>query len=145
MAGKPRSLREHVERVITDTLDRCTACGRCYQVCPMPRYSALLQDAPGERVVGEVLQLLRREPGRALGLEFVKICTQSASCIPACPEGIDPMLMLRVARMVALGALGEAPQMEGREEPQFFQKIDTYAALQLDERELLDWHDRRLP
>jgi hypothetical protein len=53
--------------------------------------------------------------------------------------------MLRAARMVALGSLGDATQIESREEPQFFRKIDTYAALQLDNRELAEWHDRRLP
>ena len=89
--------------------------------------------------------MLRREQERSLGLEFIRVCTQSACCIPACPEGINPMLMLRAGRMVALGSLGDPKQLEGREEPQFFRKIDTYAALQLDDVELADWHDRRLP
>ena len=53
------------------------------------------------------------------------------------------MLMLRTARMVALGSLGDPQQMQGREEPQFFRKIDTYAGLQLDDGELQDWNDRR--
>src|SRR5690606_31925134 len=123
----------------------CTACGRCYEVCPMPGYSERLADAQPREVLGQVLGVLRREQGHSLGLEFIRVCTQSACCIPACPEGINPMLMLRVGRMVALGSLGDPKQMEGREEPQFFSKIDTYAALQLDDRELVDWHDRRLP
>jgi hypothetical protein len=55
------------------------------------------------------------------------------------------MLMLRTARMVALGSLGDPKQMEGREEPQFFRKIDTYSAHTLDDRELTDWNDRRRP
>ena len=52
---------------------------------------------------------------------------------------------VQTGRMVALGSLGDPKQLEGREEPQFFRKIDTYAALQLDDVELADWHDRRLP
>jgi ferredoxin len=145
MSDKPRSLREFVDRTIEGALQRCTACGRCYDACPMPAYSTLLEGADARAVIGGVLGILRREPAMAQGLEFVRICTQSASCIPACPEGINPMLMLRAARMVALGSLGDPKQMEGREEPQFFRKIDTYAALQLDDRELNQWHDRRLP
>jgi hypothetical protein len=78
-------------------------------------------------------------------LEFIRVCTGSADCIPACPEGINPMLMLRVGRIVAFGSLGDPQQLQGREEPQFFRKIDTYAALGLSDRELADWHDRRLP
>ena len=145
MSDKPTSLREYVDEVIDDVLARCTACGRCYEVCPMSGYSKSLEGASGQEVVSQVLGVLRRERDRPLGLEFIRICTQSAACIPACPEGINPMLMLRVGRMVALGSLGDPKQMESREEPQFFRKIDTYAALQLDDRELVEWHDRRLP
>jgi hypothetical protein len=111
----------------------------------MPAYSKALSDQNPKEVVGDVLGVLRREPGSARALEWIRICTQSASCITACPEGINPMLMLRTARMVALGSLGDAKQIDGREEPQFFRKIDTYAALELNDDELIDWHDRRLP
>lgn len=145
MTEKPKSLREFVERTIDDALARCTQCGRCYQACPMPEYSKNLANEPAAGVVGDLLSVLRREPGSARALEWIRICTQSATCIPACPEGINPMLMLRIARMVTLGSLGDAKQMEGREEPHFFQKIDSYAALQLSEDELIAWHDRRLP
>lgn len=145
MTAKPKSLREFVDHSIDDALARCTRCGRCYEVCPMPEYSQKLAGEPAPDVVGDVLGVLRREPGSVRALEWIRICTQSATCISACPEGINPMLMLRTARMVALGSLGDAKQMQGREEPQFFQKIDSYAALQLDDEELIAWHDRRLP
>lgn len=143
--SKATSLREYVDATIAATLDRCTRCGRCYEVCPMPEYSQTLAGEAAGAVVGDVLAVLRREPGSPRALEWIRICTQSATCIPACPEGVNPMLMLRTARMVALGSLGDPQQIEGREEPQFFRKIDTYAGLQLDEHELADWHDRRLP
>ena len=110
----------------------------------MPEYSSALAGEAAGDVVADVLAVLRREPGSPRALEWIRICTQSATCIPACPEGVNPMLMLRTARMVVLGSLGDARQMEGREEPQFFRKIDTYAGLQLDDRELNEWNDRRL-
>ena len=145
MTDKATSLREYVDATIAATLAGCTQCGRCYEVCPMPEYaSALAGEAPTD-VVRDVLGVLRREPGSARALEWIRICTQSATCIPACPEGVNPMLMLRTARIVALGSLGDPKQMEGREEPQFFRKIDTYSALTLDDRELADWNDRRRP
>ena len=145
MTDKPNSLREFIDRTIAATLAGCTQCGRCYEVCPMPMYSKTLGGEAAQNVVADVLSVLRREPGSARALEWIRICTQSATCIPACPEGVNPLLMLRTARMVALGSLGDAKQMEGREEPGFFRKIDSYAALQLDDRELVEWHDRRLP
>ena len=145
MTDKAGSLRQFVDATIAATLARCTQCGRCYEVCPMPEYSSKLAGESASAVVADVLGVLRRAPGSARALEWIRICTQSATCIPACPEGVNPLLMLRTARMVALGSLGDPKQMEGREEPDFFRKIDTYAALQLDDRELTDWHDRRRP
>lgn len=145
MHDKPKSLREFIDRTIDETLSRCTSCGRCYEVCPMPEYSRKLDGADPKTVVGGVLGILRREPGSAASLEWVRICMMSTSCVPACPEGVNPMLMLRTARMVALGSLGNDKQMDGREEPHFFRKIDAFAALQLDDGELNEWHDRRLP
>ena len=110
----------------------------------MPEYSGALKGEAAGAVVADVLAVLRREPGSARALEWIRICTGSATCVPACPEGVNPMLMLRTARMVALGSLGDPKQMEGREEPKFFRKIDTYANLQLDDRELGDWNGRRV-
>ena len=144
MTDKPASLREYVDATIASTLAGCTQCGRCYEVCPMPAYSVALEGAAARDVVADVLGVLRREPASERALEWIRICTQSASCIPACPEGVNPLLMLRTARMVALGSLGDPQQMQGREEPQFFRKIDAYAGLQLDDEELDEWHDRRL-
>ena len=145
MTEKPRSLREYVDGTIAATLAGCTQCGRCYEACPMPAYASALAGAAARDVVADVLGVLRREPASPRALEWIRICTQSATCIPACPEGVNPMLMLRTAHMVALGSLGDRKQMEGREEPEFFRKIDTYAGLQLDPNELADWNDRRLP
>jgi ferredoxin len=145
MTDKATSLREYVDATIAATLAGCTQCGRCYEVCPMPEYSSKLAGEAAADVVADVLGVLRRAPGSLRALEWIRICTQSATCIPACPEGVNPMLMLRTARMVALGSLGDPKQMEGREEPQFFRKIDTYSALTLDDRELTDWNDRRRP
>jgi Fe-S oxidoreductase len=144
MTEKATSLREYVDDTIASTLAACTQCGRCYEVCPMPEYSAALQGEAAAGVVRDVLGVLRREPASARALEWIRVCTGSATCIPACPEGVNPMLMLRTARMVALGSPGDAKQMAGREEPKFFRKIDTYANLQLDERELAEWNGRRI-
>lgn len=145
MPDKPKSLSELIDNTITDTLSGCTSCARCYDVCPMPRYSKALDGADGRVVVGGVLGLLRRQPTNPQSLEWVRTCVMSTSCVPACPEGVNPMLMLRVARMVALGSLGGEKQLNSREEPNFFRKIDTFSALELDDRELNEWHDRRLP
>ena len=137
---KPATLREFLDGFIEDTLNRCTRCGRCFEACPMTPYSERLAHASGSEVVGELLEVLRREPAPARALDWIKVCTQSASCIKACPENINAMLMLRVARMGALGSLGGPRQMTGRDDPLFFRRITAFAETQFTDEELGRWH-----
>jgi hypothetical protein len=50
------------------------------------------------------------------------------------------MLMLRVARMGAMGSLGGPRQMGGRDDPLFFRRITAFAETQFTDEELKDWH-----
>jgi ferredoxin len=136
----PRSLRASLDRFIADTLDRCTRCGKCYEACPMTPYAPELSGASPSAVVEGLLPLLQGEPGTPQAVAWVKVCTQSATCIDACPEGINAMLMLRVARMGALGSLGGTAQMKTTEDPLFFRKIEAFAATQLSPEEIEAWH-----
>jgi len=136
----PRSLRAYLDRFIADTLDRCTRCGKCYEACPMIGYAPALAGASPAAVVEGLLPLLQGQPGTAQSVAWVKVCTQSAVCSDACPEGINAMLMLRVARMGALGSLGGEPQMKSTEDPLFFRRIEAFAATQLAPDEIEQWH-----
>jgi Fe-S oxidoreductase len=134
------SLRAYLDRFIADTSDRCTRCGKCYEACPMTRYAPALAGATPAGVVEGLLPLLRAGQGSPEGVAWVKVCTQSATCIDACPEGINAMLMLRVARMGALGSLGGEAQMKSTEDPLFFRRIEAFAAMQLAPDEIEQWH-----
>lgn len=136
---KPRSLHDYLDGLIADTLDRCTRCGRCFEACPMTRYSERLAAASAPDVVGELLDVLRRRPATPQALDWIKVCTQSATCIPACPEGINAMLMLRVARMGAMGSLGGPRQLAGRDDPLFFRRITAFSETQFTGEELEKW------
>jgi L-lactate utilization protein LutB len=139
-ADRPGSLREFIDRFARDTLERCTRCGRCYEACPMTPYEPRLAGARGGSVVEGLLPMLRGERGSEQALDWVRICTQSAACNDACPEGIHAMRMLRVARMSALGQLGAPAQMSAPEDPLFFRRIEAFAATQLDEAQIEEWH-----
>lgn len=136
---RPRALREYLDRFIADTLDRCTRCGKCYEACPMTPYAPELAGAEPPAVVAGLMPLLQAGAGSAAAVAWVKVCTQSASCIDACPEGINAMLMLRAARIGALGSLGGEPQMKSTEDPLFFRKIEAFAASQLTAAEIEAW------
>ncbi len=106
----------------------------------MTPYAEGLAQAEAPEVVGDLLRVLQRQPASPRALDWIKVCTQSATCIKACPEGINAMLMLRVARMGALGSLGGPRQMDGRDDPLFFRRITAFAETQFTEDELEKWH-----
>lgn len=135
-----QSLRGYIDRFVADTLDRCTRCGKCYEACPMTGYAPELSAAVPGSVVEGLMPLLQAAQGSAEAVAWVKVCTQSAVCTDACPEGINAMLMLRVARMGALGSLDGEAQMKSTEDPQFFRKIEAFAATQLAPEEIQVWH-----
>src|SRR5688572_21901889 len=135
----PTSLTEHLGRFIADTLTRCTRCGACFQACPMTSYAPALPQARPQHVVEGVLDLLRQQAGNAEAVAWIEVCTQSGRCTAACPEGINAMKMMRVARMSALGSLGGPRQIAPREEKGFFRKIEAFSKLQFSADEVDKW------
>ena len=81
-----------------DVLDRCTACGICFDVCPMTKPAGLSGDA-GAEVTSAVRQLRAGEMGSAAAERWAQVCSGSGFCIPACPEGVNPRFMLTLARL----------------------------------------------
>ena len=132
-------LLAYIARNVARTLAGCTACGKCYEVCPMRRYSELLPGHSGREIAAGVLDILRGKGGSPAALEWTRLCTQSAVCIPVCPENIDPMLMLRLARITALGSTGAQKQLpDARHDPNFFRRINAFAALQASDAEIAE-------
>src|SRR5262249_56883179 len=80
---------ERLEALATAAADRCTACGKCFEVCPTAREAGLAADEASARV-GELLTLTRSGgPAPAGLLGWLTACDGSARCSPACPAGIN--------------------------------------------------------
>lgn len=142
MSETPSSLREHLDDFIADTLSRCTRCGKCFEACPMTRYSDGLSNAEPGAVVSGVLDWLTQTPGNAESVAWLKVCTQSSRCIDACPEGINAMKMVRVGQMSAMGSLGvpaEQTALSGRDAKDFFRVINAFAETQMSAEEIARW------
>jgi Fe-S oxidoreductase len=92
-----------------DVLDDCTTCGRCFEVCPMTG-PAGLDGRKAADVVGGVLDIIRGGAGSADAERWAKVCSGSGSCIPACPEGINPRFMLALSRVALQRRATEAEQ-----------------------------------
>jgi Fe-S oxidoreductase len=137
--AKPATLIEHIGQFIADTLTHCTRCGACFKACPMTGYAPGLPAADAQDVVAGVLGLLRQEAGNADALAWIEVCTQSGRCSAACPEGINAMKVMRVARMSALGSLGAPRKIAPREEKGFFRRIGAFSQLQFSADEIEKW------
>jgi len=131
-------LKEFEEREVERILGACTQCGKCFEVCPMAQYSA----APSKEssaVVKGVHAVLRGEKGTPEALGWIGVCTRSGVCVPACPENVDPKMMMRLARMTALGGRGQPKQIEMKEDRDYFDRIRAFGKLQLTDEELKEW------
>jgi Fe-S oxidoreductase len=131
-------LKEFQQSEVERILGACTRCGKCYEVCPMAQYAKPPAD-DGRSVVPGVLAVLRGEAGSPEALGWIAVCTRSGVCVPACPENVDPKMMMRLARMTALGGRGQPAQIESQQDRDYFDRIRAFARLQLSDDELKDW------
>ena len=140
METKADRLLAYINRNIARTLADCTTCGKCFDACPMTRYSDKLTGKTGTEVVAGIRSLLGGSGGTPEALEWTRLCTQSARCIPACPENVNPMLMMRLSRITALGSTGGTPMLpDGRHDPNFFRRINAFASTQFSDAEIAEW------
>ena len=141
MATRPAiggKLKEFQQQEVERILGSCTSCGKCFEVCPMAQYSKA-PASDGKAVVPGVLAVLRGEQGSPEALGWIGVCTRSGVCVPACPENVDPKMMMRLARMTALGGRGLPKQLDAKEDRDYFDRVRAFAKLQLTDEELKDW------
>jgi heterodisulfide reductase subunit D len=95
-----------------EVLDSCTSCGRCFEVCPMTAPAGLAgKSAAG--VAGGVLDIIRGGEVSPDSQRWAQVCSGSGSCIPACPEGVNPRFMLALAR-VAIQRRASVEEQHGK-------------------------------
>ncbi len=95
---------DRLEALAAEAADRCTGCGKCFEVCPTAREIGL--DAAEAKVrVGELAALTVNGGPAADGLQkWLNACDGSARCTDACPEGINVRQWVTIAKMKALNA-----------------------------------------
>ena len=130
------AMKAFIRKETARILESCTRCGKCFEACPMTRYSPALN---GARVVTDVLSLLREEAVSPQAVAWASVCVRSGSCVPACPENVDPRMMVRIARMMASGGLGGEKRIAARHDRDYYDRIRAFAKLQLTDAEMKDW------
>ena len=116
----------------------CTACGACFNACPMVDHLGLRGSDP-QAVTGGLRQLAMGEVAPADTIAWVGACTKSGLCVAACPEksaGLDAMLLVRIARQ---RAINDTQQLPKKQDPTLFPRVKIFARLQLSEEELAKW------
>jgi Fe-S oxidoreductase len=116
----------------------CTACGACFDACPMVRYSGLA-GADAKAVAMGLRQLAVGETANPDTVAWVGACAKSGLCRSACPEqsaGLDAMLLIRIARQ---RAINDTRQLKPKYDQMSFPRVKTFARLQLTDEELAKW------
>ena len=116
----------------------CTACGACFDACPMVDHIGLRGSDPNAVTEG-LRRLAKGEAASAETVAWVGACAKSGLCVTACPErssGLDAMLLVRIAKQ---HALNETRQLPVRHDPTYFPRIKAFARLQLSDEELEKW------
>jgi Fe-S oxidoreductase len=86
-----------------EILERCTKCGACAEICPMPAPAGIA--AEPRALAAGILTLLRGGQD-ADASRWAAVCSGSGHCIPVCKDGVNPRLMLALARTADLARNG---------------------------------------
>ena len=95
---------DRLEALVAEAADRCTGCGKCFEVCPTAREIGL-DAAEAKTRVGELIGLTREGGIAAEPLsKWLNACDGSARCSDACPEKINVRQWVTIAKLKALEA-----------------------------------------
>src|SRR6516162_6373254 len=137
-AARADTTEEFLAKAGPELAALCTACGACFNVCPMVDHLGL-RGAEQEATTDGLRKLARGEAGPQDTVSWVGSCTKSGLCVSACPQrsaGLDAMLLVRIAKQ---RALNDTRQLPVKQDPTYFPRIKTFARLQLSDEELAKW------
>jgi len=116
----------------------CTACGACFNACPMADHIGL-RDADPQMVTSGLRALAHGERAPEETVAWIGACARSGLCVSACPQhaaGLDAMLLVRIAKQNAISA---THQLQAKYDQGLFPRVKTFARLQLSDDELDAW------
>lgn len=84
--------------ITAETASACVACGDCFKACPITD-DAGLTDANGEAVARGILDMIADGSGPDAARQWANACVLSGDCVSACEYGVNPRLLLSMARI----------------------------------------------
>jgi Fe-S oxidoreductase len=85
-------------------LDACTKCGKCFEACPITGAAGIADAEPRETITG-VLDIVRTGGGPEDSGKWASSCVLSGECIKACDYGVNPRVLLNMARIAMARAM----------------------------------------
>jgi Fe-S oxidoreductase len=116
----------------------CTACGACFDACPMVDHIGL-RGADSHQVTSGLRSLARGESAPEDTVSWVGACTRSGLCVSACPQreaGLDAMLLVRIAKQ---HAINETRQLPPKYDQGLFPRVKVFPRMQLSDEEQEAW------
>ncbi len=107
MESAGTAFMDALDAQMRDLSDACTRCGKCVEACPMVP-PAGLDPANGPAIVGGILDLLAGGEGTPDAERWAHVCTNSGRCMSACDYGVNPRLMVNMARIASRAKQGDA-------------------------------------
>ncbi|HUL90023.1 MAG TPA: (Fe-S)-binding protein [Pseudolabrys sp.] len=121
-----------------EMLAACTRCGKCVEVCPMAKPAGIGNAAP-ESVITGVLDIVQTGEGPATSKAWAKGCALTGDCIAACGDGVNPRLLLAMAR-VAMAKHTSELRNRRKQGVEYFRMVadgvNVLARMQLSEADL---------
>ena len=90
-------------------LDACTACGKCFEACPITGPAGIAGSEPRDAIAG-VLEILRNGGGSEASRKWANSCVLSGECLKVCDYGVNPRFLLTMARVAIARAKNEPHQ-----------------------------------
>lgn len=97
MDGSTNQFIESLDAEVDHIIGACTACGKCAAVCPTVDIIDI-RDASNELITSGVIDILKGGDASDVSEKWSQACCGTGHCIDACPEGINPRVMLAMAR-----------------------------------------------
>ena len=105
----PSAFETSLEHRVDEMLDACTACGKCFEACPI-KQPAGVAGADARETVAGVLDILRTGDGPEMSRKWASACIMSGECIKVCDYGVNPRFLLNMARVAMARAKNEPAQ-----------------------------------